>query len=327
MTIRASTFDWYVPVWSIWSSYLQDGAMEQIAAGGGGNKATTATGGVSVHLMGASHSSTAANAVTRRRFISQPLEVVSTGIAPPTMQVRGGSGPLAASTVDEFSNELFALPGASLDMAERRHVRIEEVSLSWQLDWKRERLEVRLWGKPENRPFQVHVIVEETVYSGEVAAQDIANPLADKRLREQIHTPFVAEMVNQLVMVPEDFFVEERKALAAGAEMWNKFNSKYAKSRPIGPRDPIEFLDRSIREMAIRSQSTATLAATIDKQVEFAVREAPELWAAVLKESQAPRASSLQTDFSSAADALFETGLKRMETPGPKLAWISTLQK
>ena len=103
-------------------------------------------------------------------------------------------------------------------------------------------------------------------------SDNIADPFNDQRLLEQIHTPLVAEIVNQLVFVPESFFDEERKAIAQGAKMWHEFIRRFAESKPIGPGDPIEFLDRSIRAMAVRSQSTATLAATIDERVEFARR-------------------------------------------------------
>src|SRR5262249_31688468 len=158
-------------------------------------------------------------------------------------------------------------------------------SLAWQLDWKAERLEIRLSGQPGNRPFQIYVVVEETVYSGEIPPDNVADPLGAQQLREQIHTPFVAEMVNQIVFVPESFFDDERTAIAQGAKRWHDFIRRFAESRPIGPGDPIEFLDQSIRAMLIRSPSTATLAATIDPRVEFAMREAPELWEAVLRES------------------------------------------
>jgi hypothetical protein len=290
-TIQASTFDWYVPVVSPWGSYadvFKQGTVVASAAGGGGKKATMATGGVSIHLMEANPISPAVMGGTGVSPFSPPTEVVGGGVAPPPMQVMGGIGPLTAYPVAEFFDvaEAFALPDASLDKAERRHVKIEEVSLSWQLDWKADRLEVRLFGQPENRPFQVHVVVEETVYSGELAPDNMANPLSDQQLREQIHTPFVAEMVNQLVFVPEAFFDEERKAIAEGAKMWHEFLRRFAEQRPIGPGDPVESLDQSIREMAIRSQSTATLVATLDKRVEFAARQAPQLWEVVLKESR-----------------------------------------
>ena len=98
-------------------------------------------------------------------------------------------------------------------------------------------------------------------------------------------------MVNQLVFVPEAFFDAERKAITEGAKMWREFLRRFAEERPIGPGDPIEYFEQSIRQMTIRSPSTATLAATLDQQVNFATREAPELWEAVLKQGsrQGPR--------------------------------------
>jgi hypothetical protein len=294
-TIQASTFDWYVPIVSPWGRYAETSTYAEVAklAGSGGKKTMAAPGSVSIHLMGMDPlSPPAASEVTRDGVRSQSLELTRREV-PPEMHVMGGAGPLAAYT-DDLSDigEVFALPDVSLDKAERRHVRTEEVSLSWQLDWKAEQLEIRLFGKPGNRAFQVYVVIEETVYSGEKISDNIADPFNNQQLLEQIHTPFVAEMVNQLVLVPESFFDEERKAIVQGAKMWHEFIRRFAESRPIGPGDPIEFLDRSIRAMAVRSQSTSTLAATIDERVEFARREAPELWEAVLREAQRETASS-----------------------------------
>lgn len=284
-TIRASTFDWYVPVVTPWGSYadaVKDGFAAKYAAAGGGNgkQGAIATGGVSIHLMGPNPLSSAVSPLAS----GQPLP--SDSIAPPPMQVMSGIGPLTAYTADDLFDigDAFAIPDASLDKAERRHVRIESVFLSWQLDWKAERLEVRLFGQPENRPFQVHVVVEETVYSGEALPDNIVDPLT-QQFTERIHTPFVAEVVNQLVFVPEEFFDEEREAIARGAKMWHDFIRRFAESRPIGPGEPIEFLEQAIRAMTVRSQSTATLAETIDRRVEFAQREAPDIWRAIMNQS------------------------------------------
>jgi hypothetical protein len=276
-TIQASTFDWYVPVvspWGVYADVIKDTGFAQLAASGG-KKAMMATGGVSIHLL------------AEENKVS-PSSIAGYGPVP-AMQVMGGPAPLGAvaHVFDDRTDlgDLVALADVSLDKAERRHVWTEDVSLAWQLDWKAERLEVRLSGKPENRPFQVHIVVEETVYSGEVAPDNIADPFSDQLLREQIHTPFVAEIVNQLVFVPEAFFEKERKAIVESAKMWYEFFRRFSELRPIGPGDPIEFLERSIREMAVRSPSTATIAATLERRVEFATREAPELWEAVVAES------------------------------------------
>ena len=270
--LSATTFDWYVPVVSPWSSFAEV-AKESMAArvaATGGKKTMTGTGGVSIHLLG-----------------REP-------VVPAPMHFMGGPSPLVNTVVDEFVDisNFVSVTNVSLDKAERRHVRIEDVELEWQLSWTAEKLEVRLFGEPTQRPFQVQVVVEETVYSGETGPENIADVLSDQQLLEQIHTPFVAEIVNQLVFVPEEFFTKEREAIEKGSKMWHEFLRRFAEQAPIGPGDPIEFLDQSIRARAVRSQSTATLAATLDERVEFARREAPELWDAVVRELQRETASS-----------------------------------
>jgi hypothetical protein len=181
---------------------------------------------------------------------------------------------------------LLSLADVSLDKAERRHVKNEDVVIKWQLNWTADQLEIRLSARPEDRPFQAHIVVEEAVYSGETFSENIIDVLSEQGLIEHIHTPFVSEIVNQLVLVPEQFFTEERKAVVEAAKMWREFLRRYAERAPIGPGDPIEFLHESIRELATRSLSTSTLATTFDMQTEFAMREDPELWNEVLQETQ-----------------------------------------
>ncbi len=267
--LRATTFDWYVPVVSPWSSYV-DIADFAISPGapGVGKKLMLGTGGVSIHLLG------------------------DQALAQAPMQVMGGPAPLVATVAAEFTElgDLITSGHISLDKAERRNVKItdpekgEYVKIDWKLSWTAGKLEVTLAGRPEDRPFQVHVVLEETVYSGEPFAAGDA--LSNPQLVEQIHTPFVAELVNQMVLVPEEFFTKERKTLETGSEMFRTFERKFAEQAPVGPGDPIEFLQKSIRALQTRSSSTATLAATLDMRVEFAMREAPELWNAVLRETQ-----------------------------------------
>ena len=198
-----------------------------------------------------------------------------------------GPSPLVATRVDELLDiDFVALTDVSLDKAERRHVKIEDVVVKWQLNWTVDKLEVRLFGGPEDRPFQAHIVVEETVYSGETFPENIGDVLSDQRPLERIHTPFVAEMINQLVFVPEIFFREELRAFKRGDKILGEFERRFAKQAPVGPGDPIEFLQKSVREMASRSSSTSTLAAVMDERVEFATRQAPELWDSVLREAQ-----------------------------------------
>ncbi len=86
--------------------------------------------------------------------------------------------------------------------------------------------------------------------------------------------------------LPELFFREERKAFQRGGKMLSEFERRFAKQAPVGPGEPIELLRKSVREMVSRSSSTSTLAAVMDERVEFATRQAPELWDSVLREAQ-----------------------------------------
>lgn len=271
-TLRAATFDWYVPVVSPWSSYV-DIAMEiptEKFTSGGGKEMMLSTGGVSIHLLG------------------------NDALAPVPMRVMSGPSPLVATRVDELLDigDFVSLTDVSLDKAERRHVKIEDVVVKWQLNWTVDKLEVRLFGRPEDRPFQAHIVVEETVYSGETFPENLGDVLSDQGLLERIHTPFVAEMINQLVFVPEIFFREELRAFKRGDKMLGEFERRFAQQAPVGPGDPIEFLQKSVREMASRSSSTSTLAAVMDERVEFATRQAPELWDSVLREAQCDTGAS-----------------------------------
>jgi uncharacterized DUF497 family protein len=196
VNLRATTFDWYVPVVAPWSSYadLPDYAISSSEDSGGDKKMMLGTGGVSIHML--------ANAT----FGPGPIHHLH------------GPAPLVATVADPFTelSDVASSGHISLDKAERRHVRIapqiqQGVRVDWKLSWAAGKLEITLAGRPEDRPFQVHVVVEETVCSGEPFG--VGDPLSDPQLLEQIHTPFVAEIVNQVVLVPEAFFTEERKAL------------------------------------------------------------------------------------------------------------------
>jgi hypothetical protein len=271
-TLPATTFDWYVPVASPWSYLASDSIKEAMTSGlgvAGAKKAMLGTGGVSVHLMG------------RNAVEQMPAKVMNY------------LSPLVTSVVDPILDlgGVAHLSEVTLEGAERRHVRTERVDFDWQLNWTADALEVRLFGSPETRPFQVHVVVEETVYSGETLPDEPGDILSDERLRAYIHTPFVAEMVTQLVFVDEAFFHNERTAFEEGRRMWREFLRRFTEEAPVGPGDPIEFLHQEIRDFVAHSQSTSTLAATVDKKVEFAMSQAPELWEAVLSDIRRKAAS------------------------------------
>jgi hypothetical protein len=268
--LRASTFDWYVPVVQRGSAYLDvtSPVLTRGAEGkgtSGGPKPAAGFGGeVSIHLA------------QRASAASAPLPTLGgPGPAPSPFQLS------AEATLDtgKIFNEIVP------DLVERRHVRDEDVELEWQLRWNAGRLDISLSGRPTDRPFQVFVVVEETVYSGEIAPAGAVSPLADPLLREQLHTPFLSEIVNQIVFVPEEFFTAEREALERGEKLWHDFVTKYAKSETLGPGTPVVSLLDSVANRLLISPSTATLAAGLDERVNFALREQPKIWGEVLKEA------------------------------------------
>jgi hypothetical protein len=264
--VRAATFDWYVPVATPWSRYggtaTRVVAAAQAASAKSGQE-SVGTGGVSIHLMDA------------HPVLSAPMHVMSN---PSPLGKR-----LLSEAID-FDSVLGVLD-VSLDKAERRHVRVEDVDVDWQLTWADGSLDVRVFGRSAQRPFQFYVVVEEVVYSGETGPDAIVDVTASAQLQERIHTPMVAEMVNQVVLVPEEFFVEERKAIEQAAKILDQFEHKWAVAQRPQPGDPVELVQRSINHMMTVSPSTSTLVATLDKRVEFAAEFAPQIWNEVLREA------------------------------------------
>jgi hypothetical protein len=270
-TIQATTFDWYVPVASPWSQFV-DPLRPHLAAqnallGTRGNVAV-ATGGVSLHMMGA-------NAIL------------------PTLG--GGSKPFLppfSYSVEDGLHFIEPLLEIPLDKAERRHVKLESVSFEWQLDWADGNLEVKVFGLSESRPFQFHLVVEETVYSGEAVSGEFVD-LSDASLLERIHTPFLGEVVNQVVFVPELFFKEERDAIESAKRILDEIDRRYSESVRPGPLDPIADLYRSVGESLTLSASTATLVGIMDRRADFAIRHAPELWNTVPGSRSEPRVTGV----------------------------------
>jgi hypothetical protein len=266
--LRASTFDWYVPVVQRGSAYLDvtrpvlTRAAQGKGTSGAGKPLVAAGGDVSIHLA--------------QRASAAPAPL-------PTL---GGPGPapsplhLSAEATLETGKILKEIAS---DLVERRHVREEDVELEWQLSWNAASLDISLSGRPTDRPFQVFLVVEETVYSGEIAAVDAAGPLGDPLLREQLHTPFLSEIVNQIVFVPEEFFTAEREALERGEKLWHDFVTKFATSTAVGPGTPVVSMLDSVANRLLVSPSTATLAAGLDERFNFAFRESPKIWGEVLK--------------------------------------------
>jgi hypothetical protein len=260
-TLRATTFDWYLPVVSPWSRFVVEPLLPGMISGTSSTASQQVIpGGTSLHLMS-----------------SHPM--------PETL-------PLQVSMIDNSS----AVAQVLLDKAERRHVAHEDVLLTWRIEWNAGSMSVSLAGQPSDRPFQVQVVVEETVYSGETLSQDVADILTDQDLVETIHSVFPAEIANQVIYVPEEFFTEERDAIDQAEKALNEFNRRFSKNAkaapihpPVGPGDPMRRLLQSIQEASTRSLSTATLVTTLKKRMELASLRAPELWRAVVADVMSDR--------------------------------------
>jgi hypothetical protein len=138
-----------------------------------------------------------------------------------------------------------------------------------------------------SRPYQVMIVVEESIYSGETLPGNPGDILSNPQLLETLHTPFVAELANQVIFVPEAFFDKERKALDRGEKMWDEVVNKYAVSAPIGPGDPIVPVIDEVRDMVSRSPSTSTLAAGLEARMDFARRTRPDLLDEVMRQADA----------------------------------------
>jgi hypothetical protein len=220
VTLAAHTFDWYAP------ESRPPWLAAPAAATTVRDSVARTSGAASIHLR------------TERD-------------APPVMRTMGGVAPALGGALADLDGDavVSALAGPDLVSAERRHVRTEQVTLDWALMWKEGELNVMLSGRPGERSFQAFIVVEEGVASGE--------PLSEPA---HLHTPFVAEIVNQLVFVPEEFFAEERTALDTGERIWNDVLRRFSESAEVGPEDPIVAAVFEGRDALNESRSTSTLA-------------------------------------------------------------------
>ena len=110
------------------------------------------------------------------------------------------------------------------ELIERRHVREEDVELEWQLSWNAGRLDIKSLRPADRSPVpSVHRRRRDRIFGRDCACSAPWYLLEDPLLREQLHTPFLSEVVNQIVFVPEEFFTAEREALERGEKLWHDF--------------------------------------------------------------------------------------------------------
>ena len=258
--LKAHTFDWYVPVVAPWTTELQELPPWAIYSDAG------VAGSRSMHLTEAeSMVSGVASQVVRAQ--AQPVltmrsygQLTYSALAPST------------SVLDEIG---IALQDVDTASAERRHVRLEDVTLDWSLYWQDGLLEVKLTGRPTDRSCQVYVVVEEAVQSGENGPE------------KWLHTPIAAELVNQTMLVPGSFFKEEGEAISAARALWYELIDRFSEVAEVGPLDPIaEAMSRAGTILA-ESSSTSSLASAIELQFEAVRQQRPEVWAQVMRQHDA----------------------------------------
>jgi hypothetical protein len=105
---------------------------------------------------------------------------------------------------------------------QRRWVKEHDIQIDYSLRWQADQLTVTLRNnRPLDRNYIVHVVVEETLGSGEV-----------------LHTAQRIPVTGQLTFVPQSFFDQERAALERVAKLFRDLEEKYAESlRDVpGPR-------------------------------------------------------------------------------------------
>ncbi len=174
------------------------------------------------------------------------------GFAPPTPPPAPGprpghAGPILSNVLEDHAtvSSIDAIDAVGwLDSpnvrGERRHLKSELATVNWTLEWNEDRLRVAVDGQPTDRNYVLHLVIEETLISG-----------------QRLHTAFPITMNNQITLVPEEFLDREQAAWDHAGRLIDEINHHYAKSVSpvVGGRmpihvDPTAILSRSgIAEM------------------------------------------------------------------------------
>lgn len=257
VVLQAHTHDWYVPVTQPRGTSVVSDLTDTLVRPG-----SPTPGARSVHLTDALRLRPEGVAATVRPLTTRTY----------TRRTRGALAS-PAEAIEETSAAVGAMREIDLADAERRHVRLEEVTLDWDLHWEDGRLEVRLTGRPGDRSFQAYVVVEEAVQSGE----------ADGQVR-WLHTPVAAEVVNQVTLVPQSFFADEARALETGRRLWEDIERRFSEVAEVGPQDPVARAVLRARELLTESTSTETLVTAMRVRLDAVREHHPELWADVARQ-------------------------------------------
>lgn len=251
--LLAHTFDWYVPVAaSPWERPVAEAYRARtLEAGDPGG-----SGGRSYHLAGP----------------AAPGPLLRAPAPMATLSYENATRAALTSVYEDLADRVAgSLDEPTLEDAERRHVRLESVTADIQLTWNDGRIEVRLTGRPEERPWQAYVVVEEAVQAGEPGAP-----------AEWLHTATPTEVVNQLVLVPSSFFRDERAALEEGERLWSETLRRFSESRTLGPLDPVAVEAVEAMRRLRESPSTSTMAESLERRFAVLRDQQPEFWEAAV---------------------------------------------
>jgi hypothetical protein len=153
------------------------------------------------------------------------------------------------------TGELIHAPSLA-PVGERRMIQREDVTVRCSLTWNGIDLTVRVEGAPNDRNYDLFLVIEEKLGTHDV----------------WLHTHFLIPVTGQLTFVPEKFFKEEQELIDKSNKFWDDFNDHYTESqRNLSPLDPIvqvnTWRDRSTVEglqriaAVVRSEAPEMLAA------------------------------------------------------------------
>lgn len=222
VTLKAHTFDWWIPVKSPFSIDKDFKVTLAELRGAGGITPFRSSGG-----------SAGSDLLRRPSFLG---EAVATNGVQAFGNGNGGRGQQIMSNDDligpsllykpSFSDlipEIFWKSGAQDWDGQHRDVKQASVTIDYTLDWEADSLSVTLRNDPADRNYVVDLVLEEKfIGSGQI-----------------MHTALPIPVNGQLTYVPQKFFDDELAAIVKAAKAIADFNRRYAESRRPGPIDPI----------------------------------------------------------------------------------------
>jgi hypothetical protein len=154
---------------------------------------------------------------------------------------------------------------ASFGGGQLRHIRREDIDISYEVDWRGDSLHVTVTGDPSQRNFFLFLVVEEKLKP--------RNPNSTI-----LHSAYRVAVNNQTTLVPPSFFSEEEAAKERAAHVLGDLARRYVHVVPkVGPGDPFT--------AAINQGDLSTLDGQ-RRLLELAKQEQPKLLAEVLADNR-----------------------------------------